>query len=247
MIQVEHVSRRFGGLLAVDDVSFAIGPGEIVGFLGPNGAGKSTLLRMLATYLEPSSGRIAIAGADTRTAPLAARGATGYLPEHNPLFEGMRCDRFLDFLGRVRGLARGERARRVAWCSERLGLAAVLRRPIRECSKGFRQRLGLAGALLHDPPVLLLDEPTHGLDPLQVVALRAFLHEIAPGRAILFSSHILAEVATISSRLLLLHEGRLIQDGGVAALSARAAEAGTDLEGWIVRAVQENGGRVSMA
>lgn len=246
MIRVEHVTRRYGALVAVEDVSFTVGAGEIVGFLGPNGAGKSTLLRMLATYLEPSQGSLAIAGHDTRREALAARASLGYLPEHNPLFEGMRTDRFLDFLGRVRGLSPAERRTRRAWCVERLGLAAVLERPIRECSKGYRQRIGLAGALLHDPPVLLLDEPTHGLDPLQVVAFREFLHEISPGRAILFSSHILAEVAAISSRLLVLHSGRLILDGTVQALGREAAALGTDLEGWIVRAVQERGGRVSM-
>ncbi len=247
MIQADHVTRCYGELVAVDDVSFGIGAGEIVGFLGPNGAGKSTLLRMLATYLEPTRGSVRIAGHDTRSAALAARTSLGYLPEHNPLFEGMRTERFLDFLGRVRGLSPARRRERREWCAERLGLAAVLRRPIRECSKGYRQRIGLAGALLHDPPVLLLDEPTHGLDPLQVIAFREFLHEISPGRAILFSSHILAEVAAISSRLLVLQAGRLILDGAVEQLSARAAAERTDLEGWIVRAVQERGGRVSMA
>ncbi|MBK7643588.1 MAG: ATP-binding cassette domain-containing protein [Planctomycetes bacterium] len=247
MIQVEHVTRRFGELVAVDDVTFSIGPGEIVGFLGPNGAGKSTLLRMLATYLEPCAGTLRIAGLDARTQALAVREKIGYLPEHNPLFEAMRSRRFLDFLGRVRGLTREERARRIGWCSERLGLAAVLDRPIRECSKGYRQRIGLAGALLHDPPVLLLDEPTHGLDPLQVVAFREFLHEIAQGRAVLFSSHILAEVATISSRLLVVQRGSLILDGQVPELAARAKQEHTDLEGLVVHAIRERGGRVELA
>jgi len=240
VIQVEHVTRRFGALVAVNDVSCAIGAGEIVGFLGPNGAGKSTLLRMLATYLEPSTGTIRIAGIDTRADPLGVRAKIGYLPEHNPLFEGMRTDRFLDFLGRVRGLTRAERKQRIGWCSERLGLAAVLERPMRECSKGYRQRIGLAGALLHDPPVLLLDEPTHGLDPLQVVAFRKFLHEIAKERAVLFSSHILAEVAAISSRLLVLQAGALVLDGAV-------DELGSDLEGTVLRAIQKRGGKVELA
>ena len=247
MIQVEHLTRRFGELVAVGDVSFAIEPGEIVGFLGPNGAGKSTLLRMLATYLAPSAGAIRIGGVDALADPLGARERTGYLPEHNPLFEGMRADRFLDFLGRVRGLAREERRRRIGWCSERLGLAAVLERPVSECSKGYRQRIGLAGALLHDPPVLLLDEPTHGLDPLQVVAFREFLHEIAAGRAVLFSSHILAEVAAISSRLLVLQQGRLILDGAVPGLLERARAGGGDLEALVVGAIREHGGKVELA
>jgi ABC-2 type transport system ATP-binding protein len=247
LIQAEHLTRRFGELVALDDVSCAIGAGEIVGFLGPNGAGKSTLLRLLATYLRPDSGRIRIGGVDALADPLGARRLTGYLPEHNPLFESMRADRFLDFLGRVRGLARAERKTRIGWCSERLGLAAVLERPIRECSKGYRQRIGLAGALLHDPRVLLLDEPTHGLDPLQVIAFREFLHEIAPGRAVLFSSHILAEVAAISSRLLVVQRGALVLAGSVAGLQQDARKAGTDLEGWIVRAIAERGGKVELA
>jgi ABC-2 type transport system ATP-binding protein len=240
VIQVEHATRRFGALVAVDDVSFSIGKGEIVGFLGPNGAGKSTLLRLLATYLEPSAGAIRIAGIDAQADPLGVRAQIGYLPEHNPLFEGMRTEGFLDFLGRVRGLARPERRRRIGWCSERLGLAAVLGRPIRECSKGYRQRIGLAAALLHDPPVLLLDEPTHGLDPLQVVALREFLHEIAEQRAVLFSSHVLAEVAAISSRLLVLQQGALILDSAL-------KELGSDVEGLVLRAFVAHGGKVELA
>jgi ABC-2 type transport system ATP-binding protein len=247
VIQAEQVTRRFGDLVAVDEITLSIAPGEIVGFLGPNGAGKSTLLRLLATYLRPDSGSIRIGGVDALADPLGARRLTGYLPEHNPLFEAMRTDRFLEFLGRVRGLPRAELRTRIGWCSERLGLAAVLGRPIRECSKGYRQRIGLAGALLHDPRVLLLDEPTHGLDPLQVVAFREFLHEIAPGRAVLFSSHILAEVAAISSRVLVVQRGALVLEGGVAQLREEARQAGTDLEGWIVRAIRERGGKVELA
>jgi len=242
MIRVEGVSKSYGATRAVQGVSFAIRPGEIVGFLGPNGAGKSTLLRMLSTYLEPDEGRIAIGGIDTARDPLGARLRLGYLPEHNPLFDGMRVRECLDFLARVRGLEREERRERIALASSRLGLTPVLERRVRECSKGFRQRIGLAGALLADPPVLLLDEPTHGLDPLQVLALREFLHSISPGRAILFSSHILAEVAAISSRILLLHEGRLLLDEPTAQLQQQAAAEGLDLERWIVNCIESEGG-----
>jgi ABC-2 type transport system ATP-binding protein len=246
MIRVDAVSKSFGSVRAVDGVSFTIGPGELVGFLGPNGAGKSTLLRMLSTYLVPDAGAIEIAGFDTRRAPLEVRARLGYLPEHNALFDGMRVDRFLAFAGRAHGLAEVELEQRARWVVERCALDEVLGRRIRECSKGFRQRIGLAAALIHDPPVLLLDEPTHGLDPLQVAAFRAFVHELRPGRAILFSSHILAEVAAISDRILLLGGGRLLFDQPVTELASQARAAGLDLEGLVLRAVRETpgGGRL---
>jgi len=247
MIEVDHVSRRYGPVLSVDDVSFVVRPGEIVGFLGPNGAGKSTLIRMLATYLEPTSGRIRIAGHDTVSDALGARRSLGYLPEHNALFEAMRVDRFLDFVGRVRGLSREERKERGAWVADRCGLEAVLGKRIRECSKGYRQRLGLAAALLHDPPVILLDEPTHGLDPLQVVAFRSFLHELREGRAILFSSHVLAEVAAISDRLIAIDGGRVVLDEGVPELAARAAREGCGLEALVLSGVQNSRGVARLA
>ncbi|MEY2786787.1 MAG: hypothetical protein RL277_2999 [Planctomycetota bacterium] len=242
MIRVEGVHKSYAGTHAVAGVSFTIQPGEIVGFLGPNGAGKSTLLRMLSTYLEPDAGRIEIAGIDTVRDPLGARARLGYLPEHNPLFEGMRVRECLEFLAHMRGLNREEREQRLGLAAEQLGLAAVLQKRVRECSKGYRQRIGLAGALLGDPAVLLLDEPTHGLDPLQVLALREFLHGISPGRAILFSSHILAEVAAISSRVLLLHQGRLLLDEPTATLEQRARAEGINLEQHIVRVIERAGG-----
>ena len=227
MIEVDHVTRRYGALVAVDDATFKVAPGEIVGFLGPNGAGKSTLLKMLSTYLAPSAGRLSIAGHDTQKDGLAARRALGYLPEHNALFEGMRVDRFLAFLGDVRGLEAPERGARERWGVERCGLEPVL-----------RQRIGLAAALLHDPPVVLLDEPTHGLDPLQVIAFRAFLDELRPGRAILFSSHVLAEVVAISDRLIAIDRGRIVLDAAVPDLRARAAREGRDLEELLLAGVR---------
>lgn len=244
MIQVDDVTRRYGSLTAVDRASFRIDAGEIVGFLGPNGAGKSTLLKMMSTYLPPSSGRITIAGHDTVRESLAARRRLGYLPEHNALFETMRVDRFLDFIARVRGLRRAPRAvqrERLEWVVDRCGLNAVLAQRIRACSKGYRQRIGLAAALIHDPHVLLLDEPTHGLDPLQVVAFRRFVRELSAGRAILFSSHILAEVAAISDRLLVIQAGRIVLDAPTADLVQRAVRENTDLEGLVLAAVQASG------
>lgn len=246
MIRVENVVRRYGALTAVDGVSFAVEPGEIVGFLGPNGAGKSTCLRMLATSLLPTSGSISIAGIDVVADPLGARQRIGYLPEHNALFESMRVAQFFAFLAEVRGLGRDAARERTEWVVDRCALQTVLSKRIRECSKGFRQRIGLAGALLHDPAVLLLDEPTHGLDPLQVIAFRDFLHEIRKGRSILFSSHILAEVAQISDRLLAIQGGKIVLDERVDALRSRAKAAGTDLEALVIGAVRESAASVSL-
>ncbi len=230
MIEVDGVVKRFGARTAVDGVSFQVEPGTVVGFLGPNGAGKSTLLRMISTYLAPDAGSIRVAGHDVRRSPLEVRAALGYLCEHNALYEGMRVECWLAFCGRVRGLRRTPLAERMAWVVERCGLAPVLGQRIQECSKGFRQRIGLAAALIHDPPVLVLDEPTHGLDPLQVVAFRDFVRALAPGRAILFSSHIVAEVVEISDRVLSIRDGRLVADETIASVRKRAAAAGESLE-----------------
>jgi ABC-2 type transport system ATP-binding protein len=243
MIELEGVSKRFGDVVAVDDVSLRVAAGEVVGFLGPNGAGKTTLLRLLTTYLQPDDGTVRVAGHDARRAPLEVRAAIGVLSEHNALYEGMRVDRWLAFCGRVRGLTGERLAERAAWVVERCDLAAVLGKRVRECSKGYRQRIGLAAALLHDPPVLVLDEPTHGLDPLQVVAFRDFVRALAPGRAVLFSSHIVAEVAQISDRLVVMHRGRIVADDGVQALRARAGDAGQSLEDEVLAAVRGAEGR----
>lgn len=237
MIDVQEVSKRFGATTAVDQVSFRVAEGEVVGFLGPNGAGKSTLLRMISTYLEPSAGTIRVAGHDTREAPLEVRASLGFLTEHNALYDGMKVDSWLDFAGRARGLAGARLAERKAWVVNRCSLESVLWKRIHECSKGFRQRIGLAAALIHDPAVIVLDEPTHGLDPLQVVAFRDFVRAQSAGRAVLFSSHIVAEVAEISDRLLVIHRGRLVADARVEEFRERAKQAGHTLEQAVLDAV----------
>jgi ABC-2 type transport system ATP-binding protein len=230
MIEVAHVTKRYGATLAVDDVSFRIQRGEIVGFLGPNGAGKSTLLKMMSTWLPPSAGEIRIAGFDALREPLAVRRSLGYLPEHNALYEGMRVDRFLAFVGKARGLSGHELAERTDWAVSACALEAVLKKRVQQCSKGYRQRIGVAAALLHNPQVILLDEPTHGLDPLQVVAFLEFVKSLSEGRAILFSSHILSEVVAISERILIINHGKLLADAPVENLRARAQAAGKGLE-----------------
>ncbi len=238
MIRVDEVTKRYGEHLAVDRVSFAVEPGEVVGFLGPNGAGKSTILRMLATSLAPTSGRVTVAGFDVTKEPLEARSRCGYLPEHNPLFDSMRVTEWLDFAAAVHGIEGAQRKSRREFVIDRCGLAEVLTRPIRTCSKGFRQRIGLAAAILHDPPVLLLDEPTHGLDPLQVVAFRDLVRELRPGRAILLSSHVLAEVAESSDRLLAIQRGRIVLDRTLGDLRERATRDGGSIEAQVLGAVR---------
>jgi ABC-2 type transport system ATP-binding protein len=237
MISVRAVTRAYGALKAVDEVSFELRPGEVVGFLGPNGAGKSTLLKMLCTYLEPTSGSIEVCGFDTVRDPLEVRRRIGYLPEHNALFETMRVEAFLRFMGEARGLRGKLLAERLALVAQKTQLEPVLAKRVSECSKGYRQRIGLAAALIHDPPVLLLDEPTHGLDPLQVVAFRDFIRELSAERTVLFSSHILAEVAQIAQRLLVLQHGRVCLDERVETLEARGLERGLSLEELVIEAV----------
>jgi len=240
MIRVDNVSKRYGSTLAVDSVSFEIGPGEIVGFLGPNGAGKSTLLKMMSTWLPPTSGSISIAGFDVVKEPLAVRRSLGYLPEHNALYEGMRVDRYLDFMGKARGLRGALLKERIEWAVDKCSLQPVIGKRVSECSKGFRQRIGVGSALLHNPPVILLDEPTHGLDPLQVVAFREFLQGLSEGRAILFSSHILAEVVAISERLLIINGGKLLCDASLTELEQRAQADGVELERAVLEIVRSD-------
>ncbi len=241
MIHVENVSKRYGETLAVDRVSFDVNVGEIVGFLGPNGAGKSTVLKMISTWLPPDSGRILVSGHDVEKDPLSVRRALGYLPEHNALYDGMRVDRFLSFVGRARGLGGARLAERTDWAVGACSLQAVLGKRVHQCSKGYRQRIGVAAALLHDPPVIVLDEPTHGLDPLQVVAFRDFLRALRPGRAILFSSHILSEVTAISERLLVIQHGRLLADAPVSEMQERAKKEQQTLEETILQIVKAKG------
>jgi ABC-2 type transport system ATP-binding protein len=247
MIRLEHVTKRYGTTLAVDDVSFAVERGEVVGFLGPNGAGKSTVLRMLSTWLAPDAGKITVAGHDARVEPLAVRRALGYLPEHNALYETMRVDRFLAFVGKMHGLGGARLDERARWVVEACQLEAVLAKKIQHCSKGYRQRVGVAAALIHDPPVVLLDEPTHGLDPLQVALFLEFVRKLARDHAVLFSTHILSEAAAVADRLLVIQQGRLILDAPVATVRSEAGTAGHTLEEEILARVRGSTAREKSA
>jgi ABC-2 type transport system ATP-binding protein len=212
MIQVDRLSRRFGSFKAVDDISFAVGSGEIVGLLGPNGAGKTTTMRMLTTYLTPTSGRAALAGHDVLDEPLEVRRKLGYLPESVPLYGEMRVREFLRFRARLKDVPRSGLRRAVAEVVARCRLDEVENRIIGQLSRGFRQRVGLADALLHDSPILILDEPTSGLDPIQILEVRALIRELGARHTILLSTHILPEVEAVCSRVIIIARGRIAMD-----------------------------------
>jgi ABC-2 type transport system ATP-binding protein len=234
LLRARDLHKRYGAKHALVGVSIEVSPGEVVGFLGANGAGKTTTLRILAGTLEADAGRVEIDGIDAARAPLAARERIGYLPEHDGLFEGMRVDELLRFHGASRGLRGAALATRVDELVARLHLRAVLGSRVQACSLGYRRRVALAATLVGDPAVLLFDEPTHGLDPLQIRAFRALLRDVSPGRAIVFSTHVLQEVEHSCSRVVLVDEGRIVLDAPLAALQAQAAAAGGSLEDFVV-------------
>ncbi|MBS3959194.1 MAG: ABC transporter ATP-binding protein [Xanthomonadaceae bacterium] len=226
MIEAEGLTKRFDARLAVDQLGFVAGPGEVVALLGPNGAGKSTTMKMLAGYLSADAGRARIARHDVARYPVAARRALGYLPEGAPGYGEMEVADFLGFIADLHGLRGPARAPRLDFAIGRLALRGVLRQPIDTLSKGFRRRVGLAAAVLHDPPVLMLDEPTDGLDPNQKHEVRGLIRELAPGRTILLSTHLLEEVEAIATRALLIAAGRLRADDTPEGLLARSRHHG---------------------
>ncbi|PWR21774.1 ABC transporter ATP-binding protein [Zavarzinia compransoris] len=224
MIEIVDLVKRFGPFTAVDGVGFAVGRGEVLGFLGPNGAGKSTTMKMAAGFLTPTRGRVSIAGHDVERRPLAAKEALGYLPEGAPAYGDMTPRGFLEFLGRVRKLRGADLHRRLAQVVDEIQLDGVLDQPIETLSKGFKRRVGLAGAILHDPPCLILDEPTDGLDPNQKHEVRNLIRRMAPDKAIVVSTHILEEVEAVCSRAVIIDRGRVVADGTPQDLVARAPE-----------------------
>lgn len=221
-VTVRHLTKDFGVLRAVDDLSFSVGGGEVVGFLGPNGAGKSTTMKMITGYLVPSAGEVEVCGMDLARQPLAVKAAIGYLPEGAPLYGDMTPRRFLDFVASVRGMEATDRRRRIDTVVDRMALRGVLDQSIDTLSKGFKRRVGLAQAILHDPPVLILDEPTDGLDPNQKHEVRELIRDIATDKAIVISTHILEEVEAICSRAVIIAGGRLLADGRPAELASRS-------------------------
>ena len=217
-IEVRNISKRYGDALAVDDVSFSIAPGEVVGFLGPNGAGKTTTMRMLTGFLPPTDGSAAISGHDVFAEPLAARRAVGYLPETPPLYPEMRVESYLRYVATIKDVPRARRRDAVDRAIERCALSEVAKKVIGNLSKGFRQRVGLAQAIVHEPPVLVLDEPTVGLDPIQIREIRSLMAGLAaPGdggqrQTVILSTHILNEVEAICQRVILINRGHVVLD-----------------------------------
>ncbi len=223
MIQVDNVTKFFGPVLAVDHVSFNISKGEIVGFLGPNGAGKTTTIRILTSFLPATYGAATIAGHDVMTDSMAARRHIGYLPESVPLYPEMRVEEYLAYRAKLKGVSRRQRPARIEYCLERCRVREVRRRLIGTLSKGYRQRVGLADALVHDPQILILDEPTVGLDPLQIRETLALIRELGRTHTVLLSTHILSEVEAICRRVIIIHSGRIGLDHELGKLELDAA------------------------
>jgi ABC-2 type transport system ATP-binding protein len=221
MIAIRNLTKRFGSITAVDDVSFTVGRGEVLGFLGPNGAGKSTTMKVLAGFLAPSAGSASVCGSDVVQQPIAAKAQLGYLPEGAPAYPDMTPLGFLGFVAAVRGFDGAERRRRIALAVDRANLGNVLHQPIDTLSKGFKRRVGLAQALLHDPKVLVLDEPTDGLDPNQKFEVRRLIETMAPDKAIIVSTHILEEVEAACTRVIIIAGGRVVADGTPLELASR--------------------------
>ena len=227
MIEVQHITKRYGGVTAVDDVSFRVERGEILGFLGPNGAGKTTTMRILTGYMPPTDGRAAVAGFDVFTHPLEAKRRTGYLPETPPLYPDMTVREYLEFVSRIKGVPSKERRERVADVMKRTHVADMADRHCAKLSKGYRQRVGLAQALIHNPEVLILDEPTAGLDPKQIIETRDLIRSLAGTHTIVLSTHILPEVAQTCQRVVIINRGRVVAVDTPEGLTARLQGAET--------------------
>jgi ABC-2 type transport system ATP-binding protein len=229
--ELESVTRRFGSRVALHDASFTLEPGEVLGLLGPNGAGKTTTMRLLTGYLHPSAGRVTVGGADVTADPVRARRLIGYLPEAAPVPADMTVVAFLAYCARLRGLARRQRKPEVKRVASLAGVADVQSRYIGSLSRGYRQRVGLAQALIGDPPVLILDEPTVGLDPRQVVATRELIARLGRKHAVLLSSHLLSEVDQLCRRVVVLDRGAVLATAAVRDLTGGAARIVVKLAG----------------
>ena len=216
IVSIEGVSKLYGGVAAVRDVTLEVRRGEVLGLLGPNGSGKTTLLRMLTGYLSPTSGRLSVDGFDTERQRMEARRRIGYVPESLPLYSHMRVREFLRFMARLRGLDAAASGAAVAEVAEQVGLVERLAAPIRTLSRGYRQRVAIAQALVHRPDILILDEPTNGLDPRQIIETRNFIRGLAGRRTVIMSSHILGEVEKIADRVAILLQGRLLSVQAIA-------------------------------
>jgi ABC-2 type transport system ATP-binding protein len=221
MIEAQNLTKDYGTVLAVSDVTFRVGRGEVVGFLGPNGAGKTTTLRMLAGFLGPTSGRVTIDGVDMQRSPREAKRRLGYMPEAAPLYPEMRVSEYLEFRAALKGVPRSRRREALKTALDRAAIADVAETIVQHLSKGYRQRLGLADALVASPPLLILDEPTAGLDPNQIRDVRQLIRELGKNHTILLSTHILSEVEATCDRAIVIDRGRLVAEGTLGELRAR--------------------------
>ncbi|MCC7172838.1 MAG: ATP-binding cassette domain-containing protein [Planctomycetes bacterium] len=239
MIRVSRLRKTFGSTVAVNDISFEVKEGEVVGLLGPNGAGKSTTMRMLTTFLDPDSGGIEIAGYDALDQPIEARRRIGYLPESAPLYEELGVLESLNYTAKIRGLDGAARKRRVDEMVEACGLGAVTHKDIGQLSKGYRQRVGLAQSIVHDPAFLILDEPTTGLDPNQIKEIRALITKLGAKKTIILSTHIMQEVQAVCSRALIINKGNIVADGRPDQLVTQSAKTGCRFSLTVRGAVRE--------
>jgi ABC-2 type transport system ATP-binding protein len=224
MIKASGLTMHYGPVVALDDVSFEVNKGEVVGLLGPNGAGKSTTMKILTTYLHPSKGTAQVGGVDILENPVGVRKCIGYLPENLPLYMDMEVRSYLQFVGKARGLSGAELKTRTDAVLDSCGLRPMYRKVIRELSKGFRQRTGLAQALIHDPDVIILDEPTSGLDPHQILEIRDLIGHLAKDKTVILSTHILQEVQATADRIVIINQGSIVGDGTVDELRAKAGK-----------------------
>lgn len=213
MIEVSKLVKRYGPERAVDEISFEVKKGEVLGFLGPNGAGKSTTMKVITCYLPPTDGTVRVDGLDVRTDPVAVRRRIGYLPESTPLYQDMNTFDYLEFVAAIRGVPKGERTGRIAEMVELCGLGDVLGKDINALSKGYRQRVGLAQAMVHNPAILILDEPTSGLDPNQIVEIRELIKALGQEKTVVLSTHILSEVQASCDRVIIINKGKMVADG----------------------------------
>lgn len=222
MVDIQNLRKTFGSIVAVDNVSFTVGKGEVLGFLGPNGAGKSTTMKMITGFLTPTSGTVRICGHNIEDEPIQAKKRLGYLPEGAPAYQDMTPASFLTFIGEMRGYHGETLKRTISETVEKVNLQSVLNQSIETLSKGFKRRVGLAQAILHDPDVLILDEPTDGLDPNQKHEVRTLIRAMAQEKAIILSTHILEEVHAVCSRAMIIAKGKVVSDGTPAELEGKA-------------------------
>jgi ABC-2 type transport system ATP-binding protein len=224
MIEVEHLSKIYGSTAVIEDVTFSVQSGEILGFLGPNGAGKTTTMRILSGYLPATNGTAKIAGIEVHENSMAVRQKIGYLPENPPLYPDMSVEGFLKFVAEIKGVPRADRLKRVDYALDRCNLTDLRKTLIRKLSKGYRQRVGLAQAIVHDPPVIILDEPTIGLDPKQIIDVRNLIKSLAGDHTVILSTHILSEVSMTCNRVAIINQGKIVATGSPEILTKELAQ-----------------------